>query len=209
MKKSRMIIIVLICVGLLVGGYAYWMNNNSNTSSENMELTKVQQLITKDLEKNYPKTPREVVKTYSEIISCFYNEEYTEKELEKLVDQTLLLMDEELAANNPKNDYFKAVKEEILEYESAGRTIVSYTLPSSNEVEFRTIDERECASKLLRISYNLFLQIAFGIILSLVHFLRLRVQTEPARESALSAIQSVRVKSQPLWLLKPDIAVLR
>jgi len=145
MKKSRMIIIVLICVGLLVGGYAYWMNNNSNTSSENMELTKVQQLITKDLEKNYPKTPRDVIKTYSEIISCFYNEEYTEKELEKLVDQTLLLMDEELAANNPKNDYFKAVKEEILEYESADRTIVSYTLPSSNDVEYRTIDERECA----------------------------------------------------------------
>ena len=145
MKKSRMIIIVLLCVGLLLSGYAYWMNTNSGNSSENIELTKVQQLITKDLEKNYPKTPREVIKTYSEIISCFYNEEYTEKELEKLVDQTLLLMDEELAANNPKNDYFKAVKEEILEYESADRTIVSYTLPSSNEVEFCTIDGRECA----------------------------------------------------------------
>ena len=145
MKKMRMIIIILICVGLLVGGYAYWMSSNSGSSSENVELTKVQQLITKDLEKNYPKTPREVIKTYSEIISCFYNEEYTEKELEKLVEQTILLMDEELAANNPKNDYFKAVKEEILEYESADRTIVSYTLPSSNEVEFRTIDGRECA----------------------------------------------------------------
>ncbi len=145
MKKSRIIIIVLVCVGLLVGGYAYWMNSNSGASSEDIELTKVQQLITKDLEKNYPQTPREVIKTYSEIISCFYNEEYTENELEKLVDQTLLLMDEELAANNPKNDYFKAVKEEILEYESADRTIVSYTLPSSNEVEFRTVDDRECA----------------------------------------------------------------
>ena len=144
MKKSNIIIIVLVCVGLLVGGYAYFMNNN-NTSSEDLELTKVQQLITKDLEKNYPKTPREVIKTYSEIISCFYNEEYTEKELETLVEQTLLLMDEELAANNPKADYLKAVKEEILEYQSAERTIVSYTLPSSNEIELRTVDNRECA----------------------------------------------------------------
>ena len=43
--------------------------------------------------------------------------EYFPAPLEKLVEQTILLMDEELAANNPKNDYFKAVKEEILEYE--------------------------------------------------------------------------------------------
>lgn len=145
MKKSRIVIIVVLCVGILVGGYTYWLNNNSDSSSENVELTKVQQLITKDLETNYPKTPREVIKMYSEIISCFYNEEYTEKELEALVDQTLLLMDEELAANNPKAEYFKAVKEEILEYESAERTIVSYTLPSSNEVQYRTVDDRECA----------------------------------------------------------------
>ena len=39
----------------------------------------------------------------------------------------------------------KAVKEEILEYESKERTIVSYTLPSSNEVQYRTVDDRECA----------------------------------------------------------------
>ena len=145
MKKSKIFILIILCVGLLVGGYTYWLNNSNNSSSENMELTKVQQLITKDLETNYPKTPREVIKMYSEIISCFYNEEYTEKELEALIDQTLLLMDEELAANNPKSEYVKAVKEEILEFESAERTIVSYTLPSSNEVQYRTVDDRECA----------------------------------------------------------------
>ena len=77
MKKSYVIIVVL-CVALLVGGYVLWMNRSGDASSENVELTKVQQLITKDLEKNYPKTPREVVKVYNEIITCFYNEEYTE-----------------------------------------------------------------------------------------------------------------------------------
>ncbi|MBQ8280509.1 MAG: hypothetical protein IJZ23_11760 [Roseburia sp.] len=145
MKKSRVIIIVVICVALLVGGYVFWMNRNGNASSEEVELTKVQQLITKDLTKNYPETPREVVKTYNEIITCFYNEEYTEEELEALVDQTLLLMDEELAANNPKADYFKAVKAEIADFAEAERTIVSYTLPSSNDVLYRTVDDRECA----------------------------------------------------------------
>ena len=145
MKKSRIIIIVVVCVALLLGGYAYWMNRNGNTSSEDIELTKVQQLITKDLEKNYPSTPREVIKVYNEIITCFYNEEYTDAELEKLVDMTLLLMDEELAANNPKTQYLKDVKSEIKEFAEAERTIVSYTLPSSNDIEFRTVDGRECA----------------------------------------------------------------
>ena len=145
MKKTRMVLIVAVCVALLVGAYTFWMNRNGGASSENVELTKVQQLITKNLEENYPKTPREVVKIYNEIISCFYNEQYTEEELEALVDMTLVLMDEELAANNPKNEYFKAVKEEIAEFSLADRTIVSYDLPSSNEVKFRTVDNRECA----------------------------------------------------------------
>ena len=68
MKKSRVIIIVVICVALLVGGYLLWMNKNGDASSEDVELTNVQQLITKDLSKNYPATPREVVKLYNEII---------------------------------------------------------------------------------------------------------------------------------------------
>lgn len=145
MKKSRVIIIVVVCVALLVGGYLLWTNKNSNVSSEDVELTKVQMLITKDLTKSYPATPREVVKTYIEITTCFYNEEYTEDELEALVDMSLLLMDEELAANNPKKDYLTDVKAEIAEFAAAERTIVSYTLPSSNDVEFRKIDGRECA----------------------------------------------------------------
>lgn len=146
MKKKHIILIGIVCVALLVGGYAVWTNQNGNITSEDVELTKVQQLITKDLSKNYPATPREVVKIYNEIITCFYNETYTEEELDTLVDMTLLLMDEELAANNPKEDYLQNVREEINDFKEAERIIVSYTLESSNEIEFGTIDGRECAN---------------------------------------------------------------
>jgi len=145
MKKARIIPIVIVCVALLVGGYAFWMNHNGGASSENVELTKVQQLITKDLSKNYPATPREVVKLYNEIITCFYSEEYTEAELEKLVDMTLLLMDEELAANNPREDYLKRLKMEIHAFDMVDRTIVSDTLESSNDIDYGKIDGEECA----------------------------------------------------------------
>lgn len=145
MKKNHMILIGVVCVALLVGGYAVWMNRN-NSTSEDVELTKVQQLITKDLSQNYPATPREVVKIYNEIITCFYNEAYTEEELEALVDMTLVLMDEDLAANNPKEDYLQRVQEEIKAFKTAERSIVSYTLESSNEVDYGTVDDRECAN---------------------------------------------------------------
>lgn len=145
MKKARPVIIALACIALIVGSYVLWMNRSGNTSSENMKLTKVQQLITKDLEKNYPGTPREVIKVYNEIITCFYREDYTEEELEKLGEQARLLMDEELLENNPKDEYLKNLKAEIADYKEAERTILSYNLCSSNDVQFLTVDNRECA----------------------------------------------------------------
>ena len=144
MKNKRVIIIAAICIVLIVGGF-FIFTNRTQKNPENVELTTVQQIITKDLAGNYPKTPREVIKTYNEIITCFYNEECTDEEIEKLSERVLLLLDEELLANNPKNEYIKNLKTEISDHKAKGKTIISYNLSSSNEIEFRTVDERECA----------------------------------------------------------------
>ena len=144
MKKTYVIGIAILCVALIVGGSVFWMKQNEKPS-EDVELTAVQKLITKDLEKNYPATPREVVKVYNEIITCFYNEEYTEDELEALGDQARSLMDTELLENNPRDEYFKKLRAEIADYKLDERTIISSNLCSSNEVQLVTVDERECA----------------------------------------------------------------
>lgn len=144
MKKTYAIVIAVLCIALIVGGYVFWMKQNEKPA-ENVELTEVQKLITKDLEKNYPATPREVVKTYNEIITCFYNEEYTEAELEALGDQARILMDTELLENNPRDVYFNNLKAEIDDYKRAERIILSSNLCSTNDVQFVTVDERECA----------------------------------------------------------------
>lgn len=144
MKKAHVVVVAILCIALIVGGYVFWMKQNEKTTDD-VELTMVQKLITKDMEKNYPATPREVVKIYNEIITCFYNEEYTEEELEALGDQARLLMDEELLGNNPRDEYFKKLKAEIADYKQDERTIISYNLCSSNEVQLVTVDERECA----------------------------------------------------------------
>ena len=66
-----------------------------------MELTEIQKLITKNLDTNYPATPREVVKYYNRILECFYDDTYTDDELESLADQARKLLDDELLENNP------------------------------------------------------------------------------------------------------------
>ena len=111
MKNVRVIVIAVVCILVICGGF-FLFSQNLNSGNPD-ELTEVEKVLVKDLKKDYPKTPREVVKLYNEIITCFYGEEYTEEELEKLVDMTLVLMDEELAANNPRENYLKKVKMDV------------------------------------------------------------------------------------------------
>lgn len=144
MKKTYTIVIAILCIGLIVGGYVFWMKQNEKPAGD-VELSVVQKMITKDLKKNYPATPREVVKIYNEIITCFYNEEYTEDELNALGNQARMLMDVELLENNPRDSYFEKLKAEIADYKRDERIIISYNLCSSNEVQFVTVDNRECA----------------------------------------------------------------
>ena len=91
MKKVRIVIIAVVLVGLVCGGF-YYMSSKKDVSVENKtELTTLDKLILKDLESNYPSTPRAVVKLYNQIITCYYSAEFKDDEFEKLVDQALLL----------------------------------------------------------------------------------------------------------------------
>ena len=113
MKRKIMIgVIAVAVIGLVVGGY--YMSRSRNNASEdgNVTLTEVQKVITKDLEDNYPATPREVVKLYNRILQCFYNESYTDEELQQLGDQARMLFDEELLENNPRDVYLDALRAE-------------------------------------------------------------------------------------------------
>ncbi len=143
MKKNlRTIIVVVLCAGLCIG-YFYYLTNRD--TGKETTLTEVEQVITKDLDKSYPKTAREVVKFYNRILKCYYNEEHTEKELEQLTKQARKLMDKELQEKNPENDYLAAVKADVKSYADAEKTITSFTIDSTNEVEYKTVNGQECA----------------------------------------------------------------
>ncbi|MBR1622913.1 MAG: hypothetical protein IJ675_03265, partial [Pseudobutyrivibrio sp.] len=137
MKKVLRIGIAVICmVSLVVGYYAYLSRRNESTSADDtVELSEVQAIISKDFNKDYPATPRAVVKWYNRIITAYYNEEFTQGELEQMADKARMLMDDELLQYNPRDTYLASLTLEIEDYHNRSRTIVSSTVSDSNEVQ--------------------------------------------------------------------------
>ena len=145
MKKVRIVIIAVVLVGLVCGGF-YYMSSKKDVSVDNKtELTTLDKLILKDLESNYPSTPRAVVKLYNQIITCYYSAEFKDDEFEKLVDQALLLFDDELKAKNPKDEYMETLSNEIEEYKTKDKTISQTAVCSSNDVLYRNDNGDEIA----------------------------------------------------------------
>lgn len=141
----------LLIVIILIAYYSVSMRSSKNASDE-VELTVVQNVLLRDLERNYPQTPKEVVKYYSEITKCFYNEEYTEDELIALAMQAKAMYDDELAANKGDEQYLADLKSEITAFKKNNQAISSYTTSSSTDVDYFWEGGYECAR--LYCTYN-------------------------------------------------------
>lgn len=143
-KKAKPIILILI-LALIVGGYYFYLSNKVESNESKEIVTAVQSVILRDLDKNYPPTPREVVKYYSDISKCLCNEEYTDEQLEKMADKLLAIYDAELQANNPREEYIENLKKDIEDFKENSYTITTYTPSASTDVEEYTVAGRECA----------------------------------------------------------------
>lgn len=146
MKRAKEILVIVICIALIIGGYFYLVHSSNKRGIENTkDLTEIEKVLTKDLSKNYPKTPREVITYYNRILGCLYNEECTNEQFEKLAEQMRLLMDEELIEQNPDEDFINNLKQDIAAYAQAEKKIATTTVSDSADVEFKKIKGRECA----------------------------------------------------------------
>ena len=140
-KKGFIIIIIL---AVLVVGYYYYLSNRDKQTEENVTITEAQELLLRDLDRNYPPTPKEVVKYYFDITKCLYNEKLSEAEVEKLALKLEEIFDVELAAHQVRDEYFKDLKSEITAFQSANR-IVNYSTSTSTDVHYFEQDGREWA----------------------------------------------------------------
>lgn len=154
-KQKTMGTIFIMAILVIAVGVGFWqIMESKRVQSKNEEKSKIEEvneIIEKDFEANYPGTPREVVKMYSRISSCCYNQELSDDELVLLVEKMRELFDEELLAANPTEKHIEDLKKDAEKYHEAKRTISSYTVDKNSSVEKKNIDGKEYAS--LRASY--------------------------------------------------------
>ena len=152
-KTPRGIFFMLLAVCCVLLAY-YLMNVKAEKSKpeDYVQLTKVQEVLSRDLKTNYPQTPKEVLKYYSELTKCFYNESYTDEELYELAMKAMELYDHDLAGNKSEEDYLKDLKSEIQVFKEKGYSISSYSTSSSTDVYYFQEDGFEFAR--LYCTYN-------------------------------------------------------
>lgn len=141
MKKSTtgiIIALIVVIVGV-VGVYAF-LTGKAKSEAADAALTQVQLVLSKDLTRDYPATVKEVVKYYTEIEKCFYNEDCTEEEIEQLGMQARGLYDDELLANNEMGTYLVELKSDIRSFKEAKRRISSISVAASTNVDFFSDD---------------------------------------------------------------------
>lgn len=143
MGKVKNVIIIVI-LAALVGGYFLYLSNKK-VEQKDTTVTAVQNVILRNLETDYPPSPKEVVKYYSDISKCLYNETYTDEQFEQMADKLLGIYDDELVQSNPREQYIKSLRSDVDSFLSNKYSIASYTPSVSTDVEYDTVDGRECA----------------------------------------------------------------
>lgn len=103
-------------------------------------MSEVDTALSRDLNNNYPATPKEVIKYYNDLIKCFYNEDCTNEEIQELGKKSLQLFDEELRENNEEDTYLIRLQGEIKNYKDNKRKITSVSLANSTNVDYYTAD---------------------------------------------------------------------
>ena len=95
-------ILILLFAAMAFAGIFFRLNNKQQGGSEEeevVEATPIEIALERNLTTNYPGTPKEVVKYFSEITQCYYNETFDDDEqLEALARQMLKLYDDELVS---------------------------------------------------------------------------------------------------------------
>ncbi len=148
MKKLKYVMTIALVMVLLVIAYYYYINRDtsSSDSGDDVDITEMDKILSKDLETNYPKTAREVVALYVSIQKCFYNDDPSDKQIGLLAYKALQLMDEKLQAQNPYDEYYEGLLMDIETYRSSNKTITKTILDKASDVEYSVVKGVKSAS---------------------------------------------------------------
>ncbi len=143
--SAKNIIAVLLLAAVIVSSFAMLANRNKKVDVTPEKLTAVQEVLARNLDTNYPATPKEVLKFYSEVTRCFYSEEYSEEELDRMAKLSRTMLDSELYAQQTEEDYLNDLKIDIDLFHSKNMTISSYSVSSAADVDYYQYENADWA----------------------------------------------------------------
>ncbi|MBO6137281.1 MAG: hypothetical protein J6O71_01580 [Lachnospiraceae bacterium] len=140
----KKILLLLIVAAVFV--VIFYRVANRPRQAEEGKLSQVQNVLQRDLDYNYPPSPREVVRYYAELSQCLYLADISDKEIEDIGIQMRELFDSELKDNQPQSDYLNNLKVDVAMFREEQRKVISFTISSSTDVEFSETDKGDLAT---------------------------------------------------------------
>ncbi len=137
MKKVLRVTVAIVIMAALVVGYYFFLSRNVKQKDKTDDtVSEYAKIVNTDLVNDYPSTPRSVVKMYNRVITEYYAKDHEDEQVEKLCNQARMLFDDELLAQNPKEEFYKSVKADILTYKNRKARIAQSKVCSSNDVVY-------------------------------------------------------------------------
>ncbi|MBR5177204.1 MAG: hypothetical protein IKW90_00220 [Lachnospiraceae bacterium] len=156
-KKSPLgtIVFMVLFAAVVIGIYFAITRNKDNSSTKEIpaETSEADTLIKKDLDWEYPATPREVLKLYCRITKCLYNDDLTDEQIKKLVSQVRNLYSFELLENNAEDEQIAFIKGDRAEYKKDKKTIFSFAIDSASNIEY--IDTKAGKTAVIKMYFTL------------------------------------------------------
>ncbi|MDF2544734.1 MAG: hypothetical protein K0S47_4452 [Herbinix sp.] len=145
-RTLRTIITMIMVTAVLIPVYFY-ITNRINNEEENpsIQKTEIEVLKEKDLELNYPASPREVIKLYSRFLKSLYSD-INEEDFNTLAIKIRDLYDNELLGVNPEEEYLNNLSSEIAGHRKNGGKISNYLIEKSDLVQYSEKEGKEYAT---------------------------------------------------------------
>ncbi len=146
-KRITSIIVTILIIAIIASLFYLDFSQNKMKMKEasNKVLTEAEKLLARDMNTNYPETPRELAKYYSNITKLLFSG-LEDDEVEALAKRALELYDDEFLNNTPEQMYLKDLYSEIAAWNKAERKITNYLLVNEDKAERWEKDGREYAN---------------------------------------------------------------
>ena len=115
-----------------------------NTTKEESKLTVVDEIVSLDLDRSYPPTPREVVELYLRIRQAMYRQSYTDDQFSQMASRLAGIMDLELLNN--QTNWPLSLRDEVYDRKKNDCSIVSFIVDKSDEVKVSNVNGADLAS---------------------------------------------------------------